>query len=524
MLGLMATPDEEQDLGDRVFQPWGRSSKWPGVPMLLDLNTELKGGSWTNNRGIEIEPRTFWEYRPLSVEAGRSTGHTKTLAPGISLPLTEQALTADDVELMRPVAPRLAEALAVQLDTERARVKTLCPIFDTEPLLLLPEQPKRPLTLRDFHNRESGKWTDGRITSKEFGDQLLLAYCVRRAQEGDGKALGTLVTCYEGRLKHVVSDLTHSRRAIALGLDEPDLKVEDKTLFNVGRIVVGKLITGDNGGDVIRAMRHVIENVPQRARNRLQKEMLSHAVNLSLGREEKRGRPRRSPGYFQKLTADPELWLLTLNAGAGIAEAWTRCVLLRTASVLWAQNTWQSLDAAEKNGIPGVLANPFAVWLLHADTPACVLADAEFNRQRYDPAVAGNLTDFLFGTAPGRPSRVKARLRDYIRIRAGAAGLGTRRLAAEHLEIRVDDFEQLVNNASSPPLETIESLQGFDEAAKELLEALPGDELDLTLLKVKIAKPELTNAQLSDELGIREREVVERFDRMWRRTEKDRRS
>jgi hypothetical protein len=518
----MASVEERKDLGEGRLLPWGRGAKWPATRMLLDLNTELKGESWTNNRGIQIEPRTFWDYRPLSVEAGRPTGDAKMFAPGISLPLTEQAVIADDVETIRPVAPGLAETLAAQLGTEVARVKSLCPVFDTEPLLVLPEQPDRPLTLRDFHKLESGKWTESRIRSKEFGDQILLAYDIRRAQEGDAGSISRLVACYDSSLRRVVQSLARHRQAVALSLDEPDLMPADKTLYSVGQVVVAKLITGDSRDDVIRAMRHVIDKVPPRARIGLQKEIVSYAVSLSLGQEEKRDRPRKSPGYFQQLTSDPELWLLTLNAGARVAELWTRCVLLRTASVLWARTMWESRDPADRSGSGGSLLNPFTMWLLNSDTASCVVAEPEFNSQRYHPALAGNLTDFLFGTAPGRPPRVKTRLRDYLRIRAGAAGLGTRRPVAENWGIRAGEVEQLGDDSEFMAVEAVESLQDLDEAAKVLLEVLPNDELDRTLLGLKIANPELTRAQLSEALGIGEVEIQKRLDAMWRRSEQHR--
>src|SRR2546422_11757140 len=100
--------------------------------ILLNLSTDLKGGPWTNERGVCVDPRIFWQFRKLPLEAGVFTDENRQFAEGVVLPLRTEPFTDEEVR-------RLAASVSgyVQRDNLELESQPLCPVLGHEPLLLL---------------------------------------------------------------------------------------------------------------------------------------------------------------------------------------------------------------------------------------------------------------------------------------------------------------------------------------------------------------------------------------------------
>jgi hypothetical protein len=487
--------------------------------MLLDLNAELKGGPWTNNRRARIHPHAYWEYRPIYREVGMRTGELREFAAGVAFPLAEEEITREVAEQLRTRDLVTAKRLKEQLGPAEKKLVKRCPLGDDEPLLILEEREGQPINLRQLYDLERQRIEEALVTSAEVVDQLLFAYAIRRAGDGDTDAADRIVGCYGRGRRNLALRLSNEPLAVNAGVSADDL-------LNAGFILTRKALTGDNGDDVVRVMHHVMADIDSRPRayGEALKKAIRYVLNGLLGHDDKE-QQKRSRGYYAKITKDPGLWLSTLNHRWIIPELWTRCAIRRRLVDLALALMWQALPEAERTKNRAAAMGHLTT--LYPSVGACVVNEPEFNKDKYDPRRKGNLTSFLFGMS-GVQGYVEHRLRDYMRILASQAGFRTRATepaadrnrsesasssSRRHYRVDPGSFRGREDVLGRTPVEAVDPFQAaMDDEIIERVAA--GDELDQVLAEDLVSDPTSLSAERATRLGISADEVDRRMQRL----------
>jgi hypothetical protein len=481
---------------------------WPAQgtsPLILDLNVELKGGNYSNARGMKIDPVVFTHFRRLPPRHfGGFSGETAQFAGAVVLPLYKPVLTESEFRDLRARGAFQSDYAAEPDD------KRICPLQDNEQILLFPEE-ARPVSLQQLYATEKDHISRESILSSDIVDQLLLAYAISRAGNGDHDAADRLVACYQTGLTRLAERLSRDDLAKKARLNEDEL-------FAVASRLARKFLTGDTWDDVLAVMRHVMNDIDRRPRATLEamKKAVAHEVAVILGSAAPA--QKKSRGYYVKITKDPALWVSVLNHGPVIPSIWTQCVVRRRIAVATLMFAFAALPRESKT-LERAAGFALAQKLAAPKLADYILRHPDFNAHMYDPGRSGNLTSFLLG-GRGRAGLVELRLRDFIRMMANQAGYRARGARTDGPEARqyrisVTKFDDL---ASRVPVEAVDPLQACEELTEEALRnQLSSDDVDDRVLDDIFEDPDADLASRAARLSVSERDLAARIKRLQNR-------